>query len=918
MKEKEAKQKQDKSRTLPVWAGGGSKSPKNAEVALFMNVAVRFALLCLATTGVVLTFVQIYQLPVDTGAVVRWTVFASLLFNVLFVFLRLRYAFPVITIGFYLTSTDLFFNLGCLADYMLITVDGGMLATARFSSRSELVVLHRMTLEFMEGLQAAVVFFAFIFALIFALAGRGKFIGSILITVIIMLVPAIASQKATFVPAMVILLVGMLGLYSMWASQEQSFLKSVRTGNKKKWPMVPQIHRHSVNGAATAILALVACLTAQSFLPAHKSRDIIDFWVELTDDVLERFVSIGDFIGGGFGAINVPMLDSSGYMPGGGINVSGSISLNSPNTSRREVLIVTFDDNDNPIYLRNGIGANFNPERGEWDVPSKANSMVGFPDNFYPEHEYLVFRQKIGAFDDFNVETMFGRQQVDIEYLVRTPHVMLPTSPYIPDYKSDPRFNWRSDAILEKRGSNRPESYSWDILYPTKDGNFPRAIYAVQNLITSERAMTGAEAAVLAPAGRFEDYVMLEFDEGEAGALRIFVSDYDLTTAEYLRYLAEYEEMVYDIYTQTTPSESENMRAMLEEILGTSFPFNNHPWFTSPFMGEYAVTELIESYFKHNYTYSLTVDNNAGDNTALGNFLFETKASHCAYYATAMVLMLREIDIPARFVTGYVAGNGNGTRMGNRYTHTILERDLHAWVEVYFEGVGWLPFDPTPPIFEYHYLEAERVHGSATTTTTPRITSPREMTPPPPRTTPPDRTTPTPTTTTPNSENPPDITQMTSPPPHKPGNTALTLQILTIGLVVLLAGILALSVITFFRGLTRTERKKLTRYADMSERNIARESYRFILKLLRMEGFTGQPGETPVKFAERVDEAVQGYGLTTVIGAIEKLEFSREELTEEEYRKLSDTVKGLYGQIVTEQKKLKRLARRIIVLGIIK
>ena len=885
-----------------------------------MNVAVRFALLCLATTGVVLTFVQIYQLPVDTGAVTRWTVFASLLFNVLFVFLRLRYAFPIIGLGFYLSSADFFFNLGCLADYMLITVDGGMLATARYSSRSELVVLHRMTLEFMEGLQSAVIFFAFVFALIFALAGRGKFIGSILITVIIMLVPAIASQKATFVPAMVILLVGMLGLYSMWASQEQSFLKSVRAGNKKKWPMVPQIHRHSVNGAATAILALVACLTAQSFLPAHKSRDIIEFWVDMTDDVLERLVNIGDFIGGGFGAINIPMLDTSGYMPSGGINVSGSLSLNNPNTSRREVLIATFDDNDNPIYLRNGIGANFNPEKGEWDVPSKANSMVGFPDNFYPEHEYLVFRQKIGAFDDFNVESMLGRQQVDIEYLVRTPHVMLPTSPYIPDYKSDSRFNWRSDAIIEKRGSNRPESYSWDILYPIRSGGsagFSRAIDAVQNQITSERAMTASEASIYNPAGRFEDYVMLEFNSMEPGVLRIFVSDYDLTTAEYLRYLAEYEEMVYDIYTRTTPSESENMRAMNEEIFGND-PLRSSIDVIYPRSEEYIIAESIEFYFKHNYTYSLTVDNNAGENTALGNFLFETKASHCAYYATAMTLMLREMDIPARFVTGYVAGNGSGTPISGRYTHTILERDLHAWVEVYFKGVGWLPFDPTPPIFEYHYLEAERVHGGATTTTTPRVTPPRETTTPPPRTTPPDRTTPEPTTTTPGSENPQDVTQMTSPPPHKFSNTALTLQILIIGFAAFLTGIIALSVITFFKGLTRTEKKKLARYADMSERNIARESYRFILKLLRMEGLAGQPGETPVKFAERVDEAVQGYGLTTVIEAIEKLEFSREELTAEEYKRLSDTATGLYGQIVTEQKKLKRLARRIIVLGIIK
>ncbi|MBI9048651.1 MAG: transglutaminase domain-containing protein [Anaerolineaceae bacterium] len=70
--------------------------------------------------------------------------------------------------------------------------------------------------------------------------------------------------------------------------------------------------------------------------------------------------------------------------------------------------------------------------------------------------------------------------------------------------------------------------------------------------------------------------------------------------------------------------------------------------------------------------------------------LFDSKIGFCNYYATAEVLMLRSIGVPARFAAGYAQGEPAGDSYYN-----VRVRDSHAWPEVYFPGVGWVEFEPT-------------------------------------------------------------------------------------------------------------------------------------------------------------------------------------------------------------------------------
>jgi protein-glutamine gamma-glutamyltransferase len=76
----------------------------------------------------------------------------------------------------------------------------------------------------------------------------------------------------------------------------------------------------------------------------------------------------------------------------------------------------------------------------------------------------------------------------------------------------------------------------------------------------------------------------------------------------------------------------------------------------------------------------------------LVGFVTKTHAGYCQYFAGAMALMLRYLGIPARVAVGFAGG----TYDRNQRLWNVSDREAHAWVEVWFKGYGWIPFDPTP------------------------------------------------------------------------------------------------------------------------------------------------------------------------------------------------------------------------------
>ncbi len=107
----------------------------------------------------------------------------------------------------------------------------------------------------------------------------------------------------------------------------------------------------------------------------------------------------------------------------------------------------------------------------------------------------------------------------------------------------------------------------------------------------------------------------------------------------------------------------------------------------------YAAAVALEAWFRSGggFVYDEQPPQAAGM-PALVGFVTKTRAGYCQHYAGAMALMLRYLGIPARVAGGFTSGRWNR----DRERWIVSDTDAHAWVEVWFPGYGWLPFDPTP------------------------------------------------------------------------------------------------------------------------------------------------------------------------------------------------------------------------------
>jgi protein-glutamine gamma-glutamyltransferase len=100
---------------------------------------------------------------------------------------------------------------------------------------------------------------------------------------------------------------------------------------------------------------------------------------------------------------------------------------------------------------------------------------------------------------------------------------------------------------------------------------------------------------------------------------------------------------------------------------------------------------VIERWLRTQFRYTLDLPATARE-AKLEHFLFQRRAGHCEYFSTAMVVLLRAAGVPARNVNGFLGGDWN--EFGNFLT--VTQNQAHSWVEVWFPGYGWVPFDPTP------------------------------------------------------------------------------------------------------------------------------------------------------------------------------------------------------------------------------
>lgn len=106
---------------------------------------------------------------------------------------------------------------------------------------------------------------------------------------------------------------------------------------------------------------------------------------------------------------------------------------------------------------------------------------------------------------------------------------------------------------------------------------------------------------------------------------------------------------------------------------------------------EYDKAVAINNFFSPENGFKYTLKTSAGTSESAIVAFLDNRQGYCEQYASAMAYMARLAGLPARVAIGF----GYGTQQGNSWL--ITSHDAHAWVEIMFPGIGWVPFDPTPP-----------------------------------------------------------------------------------------------------------------------------------------------------------------------------------------------------------------------------
>lgn len=190
----------------------------------------------------------------------------------------------------------------------------------------------------------------------------------------------------------------------------------------------------------------------------------------------------------------------------------------------------------------------------------------------------------------------------------------------------------------------------------------------VQALQVSRASSLGDELSALRSTGRLKP----------GDSYRV-VSSVPLASASGLRRAGtDYPQWVTDRYLQLAPELPSRVQVLAKDVV----------------KGEdnaYDKALAIETFLR-SFSYDLNVWLPSYGTDAVDHFLFTTRKGYGDYFASAMVVMMRGVGVPARLTVGYVSGEYDAGQGG----FVVKEHNAHAWPEVFFPGYGWIIFEPTP------------------------------------------------------------------------------------------------------------------------------------------------------------------------------------------------------------------------------
>lgn len=643
----------------------------------------RILLCCGINLCALMYIIQLYQLSVNKFLIGTICILASILFSSLFVFVKKIIAIPSIFLiaglVIWRIGTPFFEHLSLFWDKILLVMDGKFFHATFFLSNSVTQIDPRF-LAYQSSELLGVILLVSVFSLITAACLFNKIHSSPMILAwIILWIPVLVGEKLYFnwwlIPS--------LALYVAVIAMSISYSQGLAIGNggtsyhnvvryneisflrrTKKQPYTSKVvNRHEYYSKyyslVTYLFTVFIVLGIISSL-LLSGRDGLDY-----SNVYNFLNSIGPTI-----QRTSPFESGalSEYFTNSKYNVNfrdATLGITSPGQSNQEILSVT-NSGDLPVYLRGDIGIDF--VGGSWTSPIRTGfdsglwTQTGLSNDFRPAEmnalsAYIDYYERnydfqINGFDS----NMIHQQDVTVNYLCDTNVAFLPAYATDFGYYENEMFDIYGDFVA--RANQKYDTVS--------TLNFTALVPSYTNV---DRVSSMSGSSTIERTSDTINSFSCEIDE--------YFDDFcgSDNLASY------YRDFVNNSYLNIP---SELVEPLSEFISANNLNPNGD---ISDISVRYQTAANIADFLRENYVYSLIalID----PNNPIMSFLNDVKSGHCALYASSMTLLLRELGIPARYCTGFVAQPGGGE------PQILRTRNLHAWCEVYLDQLGWLTFDPT-------------------------------------------------------------------------------------------------------------------------------------------------------------------------------------------------------------------------------
>jgi len=360
---------------------------------------------------------------------------------------------------------------------------------------------------------------------------------------------------------------------------------------------------------------------------------------------------------------------------------------------------------------------------------------------------------------------------------------------------------------------------------------------------------------------------------------RLYFISYNADEYENIRITNSMDSTLRDLYELSQKAELINWRYtalpenLPQRVVDLAFEI------TEGLETDYDRVAAIEDYLSDEYTYNLSVADVPIGRNFTDWFLFETREGYCTYYATAMATLVRSLGLPARYVEGFATQS----RPTDSNRFAVLNSNAHAWVEVYFEGIGWISFEPTSP---YNLILESTLTGDSDQGET-LLDDPAFN----------------PYLNEPDKE---DFSGLIDNPDNpglndQDGISFAAIILIAAGAYLLLNLVIYISRLIFFR--------------HIRKRSTFKKAYSILLRMLSVKGIRIKDGATLAEHAQRIDETfyMGKVSMKDLTKTYYRILYSEEEVNSDEFHRMSEFFKDFRREMDSELRLWELILYRILL-----